>query len=258
MSIGTAKPSSEQLELATHAFINHISIYDEYSVGDYYRECSQYLSEYFQKNTIAIAAGGTGLYLKALSEGLDDFPPVSKETRSYYSHLHAQQGLQALQKELLLKDPKYYDKVDISNPHRLIRALSIIKETGQAFSSFLKRETSKLPYKTILIHVTLPRELLYQRINQRVDSMINNGLVDEVRELQEHRSLQALNSVGYKEIFEYLDGDCSLDEAIDRIKQHSRNYAKRQITWFNNQQNYKSFDVRQYHEILDYILSEVE
>ncbi len=221
--------------------IDEVSILDDFSVGAYIDRSLAILQEEFQKGDVVILAGGSGLYIKALTEGIDIFPDVKQEDKAFYNDLYEKQGIEVLQKELEREDAKYYNVVDKDNPHRLIRALSVIKSSGEPFSSFLKKEETVRDFQSILIALERPRPELYDRINQRVDMMMDKGLLDEVRGLHDYKHLKSLNTVGYKELFSYIDGDCTLEHAIDKIKQHSRNYAKRQITWFKNQQDYTHF-----------------
>ncbi|MDX1684407.1 MAG: tRNA (adenosine(37)-N6)-dimethylallyltransferase MiaA [Saprospiraceae bacterium] len=232
LNIGVARPDEDQLNAVPHHLIAHRSIKDEYSAGHYEEEALSVLDKLFEKHDRVIASGGTGLYLKALTEGLDKFPKVSRQK---WTSVFNSEGLSFLQEALRELDPDYYRSVDIQNPHRLIRALSVIEETGLPFSSFLGRSENTRPFNTIKLALTRDRDELYERINQRVDEMMSEGLLDEVRRLLPYRHLSALQTVGYQELFEYLDGLYTLNEAVEKIKQHTRNYAKRQMTWFRNQ-----------------------
>lgn len=258
MTIGTAKPTMEELSTVQHYFINHRSIRDAYSAGDFEKEAKALTDQLFKKNDVVIVAGGTGLYLKALTQGLDHFPDVPDDIRISYNLKLESQGISSLQNELTTVDPKYAQKVDLNNPHRLIRALSITKHTGLPYSSFLKKTKNIKSYKDILISLELPRDQIYNKINARVDKMIKDGLVDEVKNLYKFKHLPALNTVGYKEIFKHLDGEWSLELAIEKIKQHTRNYAKRQMTWFRNQEHFHQIDVRDSPSILSYINSRID
>lgn len=232
MRIGTAVPEAEELAIAPHHFIQQISIEENYSVGDFERDAIQKTKELFQKHDRLVMVGGSGLYVKAVTEGLDDFPEVDPEIRK---NLNAQleiNGLERLQKELKELDPEYYKKADVQNPHRLIRALEICIGTGKTFSSFLKKEKSKREFQTIKIGLTADREIIYERINRRVDLMFEKGLVEEADKLYEKRDLNALNTVGYKELFKYFDGEWTLETAVSEIKKNTRRFAKRQLTWF--------------------------
>jgi tRNA dimethylallyltransferase len=235
LHIGVAKPGKEKLKQVRHHFIDHIDITASYSAGQYEREAISTLDSLFSKRPIAIMTGGTGLYLKAVLEGFDEFPAVSREK---WSRLYNEKGLVFLQESLKKLDPAYYAEADIGNPHRLIRALSVSEQSKVPYSQMRKREKVIRPFQALQIALCRPREELYERINQRVDQMIEMGLLDEVKGLLPHKSLQSLQSVGYQELFRYLEGEWSLEEAVDKIKQHSRNYAKRQMTWFRNQGNW--------------------
>ena len=257
MHIGTAKPSKEELSQADHFLIGHKSIIDNYSVGAYLRDAERILNQLFKEHDLVIAVGGTGLYLKALTEGIDEFPEVTKETKEELQSIYESEGLTALQEMIKNRDPQYAHKVDLNNPHRLIRALSVILTTGQTFSSFLQQSKNELRYKSILISFQLPREVLYERINKRVDDMMNSGLLEEAQQLFDKRALPSLNTVGYKELFDYLKGDCELNYAIDKIKQHTRNYAKRQITWFKNQQAYHPFAPYEIESVISFVEEQI-
>lgn len=235
MNIGTAKPAEEEMRGIVHHFINSLSIHDEYSVGQYERECIDLLNDLFEKHDIIILTGGSGLYLKAIEEGIDEFPTVKSEDIDHYKTIHTLHGNSALQNELIENDPEYAAITDMDNPHRLIRALSVIKSTKKKFSSFRKGKNPKRSFRTIKIKIDIDRSELYERINTRVDHMISLGLIDEVRSLMPYKHLNPLNTVGYKEIIAFLSGQISRETAILKIKQHTRNYAKRQMTWFNNQ-----------------------
>lgn len=236
--------------------IDEVSIHEDFSVGTYVKRCLEVLEEEFKKSDVVVMAGGSGLYIKALTEGIDIFPDVKEADKEYYNQLNLDKGIEALQEELKTKDPSYFDAVDKENPHRLIRALSLIKSSGQPFSSFLKKDETVRDFQSILMALERPREELYDRINRRVDIMMEEGLLDEVKALREHKHLKSLNTVGYKELFSFLDGDSSLDHAIDKIKQHSRNYAKRQITWFKNQQKFTHFHPESTDDMLQFIEQE--
>jgi len=254
LNIGVAKPTKKELAEVTHHFINHISIHEPFSAGAYEREALQLIEQLFESNKCVILAGGTGLYIKAILEGLDDFPEVDEADTNHYSLVLQENGIEALQNELKLKDPSYFREVDIHNTRRMIRALSVIKSSGQTFSSFRNSQPKERDFKVIPIHLTMDREKLYQRINLRVDQMIKEGLLDEVKTLVEHKDLRSLQTVGYSELFRYLDGELALDKAIELIKRNSRRYAKRQITWFNNNGDFikvPSGDLDQLKSVID-------
>lgn len=242
MSIGTAVPSNEELGAAKHHFIQNISVFDNYSVGDFERDALSSLEKIFKINPIAVMVGGSGLYVDAVVEGLDKFPEVSPDIRQQLNTELDEIGIESLQMELKENDPSYYEKVDIQNPHRLIRALEIYRETGKPYSSFLKRESVKRSFRTIFIGLAAERDTIYSRINQRVDQMIINGLVEEAMNLYPHRELNALQTVGYRELFNYFDGKLTKEEAISEIKKNTRRFAKRQNTWFKKNEGIHWFD----------------
>ncbi|WP_346345141.1 tRNA (adenosine(37)-N6)-dimethylallyltransferase MiaA [Mucilaginibacter sp. dw_454] len=232
MSIGTAKPSWIELAAAKHYFIDSHSITESFSVGDFEKQALTLLDELFKVHDVVILVGGSGLYIKALTEGFDDIPQADPQIRERLNKELAAKGIEPLQKRLKEVDPDYYDEVDINNPQRIIRALEVHNATGKPFSSYRKASTNKRPFNVLKIALDMPREVLYNRINQRVDSMIEQGLIAEVRSLIFQRDLNALNTVGYSELFDYFDDKISLESAIDKIKQNTRNFAKRQLTWF--------------------------
>lgn len=242
MNIGTAKPTQEDLERIPHHFINHVSINDPYDVGLFEKESMALLADRFKHHDTLIAVGGSGLYFKAMLEGIDVFPPVSPSILAELKNDYESKGIDYLQKILAISDPVYYSVVDTQNPVRLIRAISIIRETGRPFSTFRKGGKSHRFFTSNCYYLYPDRSLLYENINLRVDSMISNGLIEEVQTFQNNKDLKALQTVGYTEIFEYLSGKCSLQEAIIKVKQHSRQYAKRQLTWFNNAEGWSMID----------------
>ncbi|MCB0559858.1 MAG: tRNA (adenosine(37)-N6)-dimethylallyltransferase MiaA [Lewinellaceae bacterium] len=241
MNIGTAKPTETELAQAPHYLINSLSIEQEYSVGDFEREGMQLLNTLFQKNDIVILAGGAGLYIKALCEGLDAFPEVPPEVRAQVEEAYREKGLSYLQEELARADPDYYAEVDRQNPHRLIRAIAVFRASGRPFSSFRKEKKQIRPFTPIYIQLHWPRQELYQRINRRVEQMIALGLIEEARTLYPRRHLTALQTVGYQELFDYFDGKASQEEAIALIQRNSRRYAKRQLTWYRRDGHWKLF-----------------
>ena len=231
MEIGTAVPSQEELAQVPHHFIQHKSIFEPYSVGDFEKEAMTVLDGLFQQKDKVVMVGGSGLYVDAVVHGLDEFPEVDPDIRTALNQKLEKNGLSSLQEELKLKDPTYYKIVDLENPHRLIRALEVCRASGQPFSSFLNRPKPKRPFKTLYVGLEAPREVIYERINQRVDLMMQAGLLEEAERLYPHKTLNALQTVGYKELFEYLDGHCTLEFAVSEIKKNTRRFAKRQLTW---------------------------
>lgn len=232
MKIGTAVPSAGELDAVKHHFIQQASIMNNYSVGDFEREAIHKIAMLFQKHQVLFLVGGSGLYSNAVTQGLDIFPSVDPSVRPQLNEKLHQKGLAPLQNKLKQLDPEYFKKVDIQNPQRVVRALEICIGSGKPYSSFLNKTSNKRDFKTIKIGLTAPRELIYERIGQRVDSMMKNGLLAEAEALYEHKYLNALNTVGYKELFRYLDGDLSLAVAVEEIKKNTRRFAKRQLTWF--------------------------
>lgn len=232
MSIGTAKPSWIELAAAKHYFIDSHSISENFSVGDFEKQALALLDELFGEHDIIILVGGSGLYIKALTEGFDDIPQASPDIREKLNKEFATKGIESLQKKLQEVDPDYYNEVDLNNPQRIIRALEVYQTTGKPFSFYRKAGVNTRPFNILKIALDMPREILYNRINQRVDIMIEQGLVAEARSLIFHRHLNALNTVGYSELFDYFDDKISLEKAIDQIKQNTRHFAKRQLTWF--------------------------
>ncbi|MBT2160977.1 tRNA (adenosine(37)-N6)-dimethylallyltransferase MiaA [Zobellia barbeyronii] len=241
MRIGTAVPTPEELEQAKHHFIQHISIFDSYSVGDFERDALHLLDELFKNHNIVVMVGGSGLYTKAVAEGLDDFPKVDPKIREQLNNEFAENGIESLQNDLKNRDPDYYKSVDLNNPHRLIRALEICIGTNSPYSSFLSQNKKNRPFKTVTVGIEADRALIYDRINQRVDIMVQEGLIDEVRQLEKHKELNALQTVGYRELFTYFEkkeksGDSTVESdltfALEEIKKNTRRFAKRQLTWF--------------------------
>lgn len=232
MSIGTAKPTADELAAAPHYFINSHSITETFSVGDYERQALLLLQELFQTHPVVILAGGSGLYIKAICEGFDDLPTADPAIRERLNLELEENGLATLQERLKAVDPVYYNEVDINNPQRVIRALEVYESSGKTFSSYRTAKTNKRPFHIIKIGLDMPREILYDRINRRVDLMVKEGLVEEVKALLPSRQLNALNTVGYSELFGHFDGNSTLTEAISMIKQNTRRFAKRQMTWF--------------------------
>ncbi len=255
MDIGTAKPSQAELALAPHHFIDSLSIEEDYSVGDYERDALALLEELYKKHSLVIMAGGSGLYQKAVCEGLDAFPEVAPAVRQKVENWHQQEGIESLQEKLKRIDPDYYSIVDLQNPHRLIRALSVWEASGRPFSSFRKNKSLHRPFFPVYIELHWERSVLYERINQRVDHMMEQGLLEEARQLYPHKDLTALQTVGYQELFAYLDGRISLEEAVDLIKRNSRRYAKRQLTWTRRDGHWKHFSPEEWEKTLDYIQS---
>ena len=253
ISIGTAKPSAQELNQAPHHFINSHHVTEAFNVGDFEKQGIAVLADIFEKHNIAIMAGGSGLYVNAILNGFDDLPLAPSEIREKLNQLLATEGIEVLQKKLLNADPEYHQQVDLNNPQRLIRALEVCESTGQPYSSFHKGGRAQRDFNIIKIGLNLPREELYNRINQRVHIMVADGLIDEVKDLTQYRHLNALNTVGYSEIFDYLDGKTDLATAIALVKQNSRRFAKRQLTWFKKDKDIKWFNPTDVPAMISYI-----
>ena len=243
MSIGTASPTKEELNAAPHHFIGNLSIHDYYNVSLYEQEAMSLLSDLFKTKDTVIAVGGSGLYIDALCYGIDELPDANPEIRNKIKENYKNKGLIYLQEEVKKLDPEYYELVDTKNHKRLQRALEVIYETGKTYSSQRTDSKKIRPFLIEKIVLNMPREILYERINKRVDIMINEGLIEEARGLYKYRNLNALNTVGYKELFEYFDGNITKEQAIIDIKTHSRRYSKRQITWFKRYDDFKWIDL---------------
>ena len=237
MNIGTAKPSNSELNSIKHHLINNKSINDNYNISDYEKDALKAIKSIFNKNDAAILVGGSGLYINTVLYGLDEIPGISDEIRnSLYLDLELK-GIKKLQEELKLLDPASYSDIDINNPRRLIRALEVSISTGKSYSSFLKKKKKKRNFNIIVLGINQERSELYNKINTRVDNMIESGLINEVKELYNLKGLNALNTIGYREVFNYIEDKYSLDECINEIKKNTRRYAKRQLTWFKSIDN---------------------
>lgn len=241
MNIGTAKPTPAELKKAEHHFIGHLSIHDDYDAGKFEADALKLVEQLFQKHSIVLMAGGSGMYIDAVCKGFDPLPETDELLREELTAVYKEKGIEALQKLLSELDPKHYYAVDLNNPHRLIRALEICIGTGKPYSSFRKGEPKERDFNIIKIGLELERKELYARIDARVDKMMEDGLLEEVRSLQEFKHLNALQTVGYRELFAYLDGEISLEEAVEKIKQDTRNFAKRQLTWFRKDKDITMF-----------------
>ena len=258
MQIGTAAPNCEELKAATHHFIHHKSITDDYNVGAFEKDALNALKTLFKNHNIVIMVGGSGLYVNAVTKGLDDFPKVNSDIRESLITTFEEKGLEPLQSELKSLDPETYNIIALDNPHRVMRALEICIGTGQPYSSFLNKKRDKRPFKTISIGLTTERETIYNRINERVDIMLENGLLDEVKSLYKYKHLNSLNTVGYKELIKYLDTEWTLEFAVSEIKKNSRRFAKRQLTWFKKNEDTIWFDYQTPIEtIIDTVTTEI-
>lgn len=232
LKIGTAAPTREQLERVRHHFVGTLQLTDYYSAAQYEADVLNTLNQLFQIHPVVLLTGGSMMYVDAVCKGIDDIPTVDRETRELMIHRYETEGLERLCAELKLLDPEYYNIVDLKNPKRVVHALEIYYMTGKTYTSFRTRSNKKRPFHILKIGLKRDREELYERINRRVDQMIDEGLVEEARSVYPYRHLNSLNTVGYKEIFNYLDGTWTLPFAIEKIKQNSRIYSRKQMTWF--------------------------
>jgi tRNA dimethylallyltransferase len=241
MNIGTAVPTSEELNEVQHHLIQHKSIHDKYTVGDFEKEAIQTLDFLFKKKDFVIMVGGSGMYADSLMFGLDSFPKISPEIRNQIELFYKSHGLKGLQELLLKKDPKYYTRVDIKNPTRLIRAIEVCIASEKPYSSFLGKEKKSRNFVSKMVILHRPRKDLYERINHRVDQMIEVGLIKEAQKLLPNKDLSPLKTVGYKELFPCFEGKEAIQDGTSKIKKNTRRYAKRQITWFKKYNNALSF-----------------
>ena len=257
MKIGTATPTDEELAQAKHHFIGHLSVQDYYSIGQYEEDALEKIEEIFEKNDFAVLVGGSMMYEKAVVEGLNDLPEANAVNQEKLQKILDEEGLGKLQEILENLDEEYYNVVHKENPRRLLRAIDVIWQTGRKYSEIIAEPKHKRDFKVVRIGITAPREIMYERINLRVDKMLENGLIDEVKSLTEYQKLVPLQTVGYTEIFKYLEGTWDLDFAIEEIKKNSRRYAKRQETWNRKVENVTwlpyDYSEEQLHEILSKI-----
>ena len=253
LKIGTAAPTPDQLARVPHHFVGTLRLTDYYSAAQYEAEVMVKLEELFQQNDVVVLTGGSMMYVDAICKGIDDIPTVDKETRELMIQRYEEEGLEKLCSELKLLDPEYYQIVDLKNPKRVIHALEICYMTGKTYTSFRTREIKKRPFRIIKIGLTREREELYNRINRRVDEMMEKGLLEEARSVAEYKHLNSLNTVGYKEIFKYIDGEWPLDFAIEKIKQNSRIYSRKQMTWFKRDTEISWFHPEKKEEIMNHI-----
>jgi tRNA dimethylallyltransferase len=253
MNIGTAKPTAEELGEVQHHFINNLSIHDEYTAGKFEQEVMEQLEVYFQTKSVAVLCGGSGLFIRAVCEGLEDKTEIPETIRQAVREL----SLEEMQAKLLELDPEFYASVDIQNPRRLTRALEVILSSGQKISAQHTGAKKNRPFSTHIIGTELPRDILYHQINQRVDQMIAEGLEAEATSLYPFRTLQPLQTVGYREWFDFIEGKQSREKTIELIKQNTRHYAKRQITWFNKTEHLQWFNPNQAEGILSHLAKEI-
>lgn len=258
LSIGTAKPAPEELAAVPHHFINSHSISEEVNAATYEQLALQYARDIFTRHPVAVLTGGTGLYIKAFLEGLDQMPSIPPEIRTSIRSQYEAHGLSWLQETLQQRDPEFYASAEIMNPQRLMRALEVLEATGRSITTFRTATPQQRDFNIIRTAIQLPKELLHERIHQRVDMMMAAGLVEEVRSVAAFRHHNALQTVGYAEIFDHFDGKLSLPEAVDAIKTHTRQYAKRQMTWFRRDAEMQWFDAREGDALIDWVTQEIE
>lgn len=257
MEIGTAKPSQEVLNQIPHHFINSLSIWEDYDVKKFEQEAIEVLDRLFKKKKAVIMTGGSGLFADAITEGLDEMPEIPRKFRMEVIREFEEKGLEFLQQELARLDPVYFAQVDQKNPQRLMRGIEVVRATGKPFSSFRQKIKVQRPFQTIKIGLDRDRAELYQRIDQRMDEMIKLGLAEEAQKLFPHRHLNALQTVGYQEIFRYLEGEYSWEEAVRLLKRNSRRYAKRQLTWFRRDAEIRWFHPDEKEEIQAFISAQI-
>lgn len=257
LKIGTAAPTEEYLKRVKHYFVGTLKLTDYYSAAQYESEVISLLEDLFKSNNTILLTGGSMMYIDAICKGIDDIPTVDSETRLMMMEKYEKEGLDRLCAELKLLDPEYYSTVDLKNPKRVIHALEICYMTGKTYTSFRTGNKKQRPFDIIKIGLCRDREELYERINKRVDIMIKEGLVDEVKSVYEYRNLNSLNTVGYKEIIQYLEGKCTLEFAIEKIKQNSRIYSRKQMTWFKRDNDITWFHPDKEEEIMEFIESKL-
>lgn len=257
LKIGTAAPTEEYLKRVKHYFVGTLKLTDYYSAAQYESEVISLLEDLFKSNNTILLTGGSMMYIDAICKGIDDIPTVDSETRQIMMEKYEKEGLDRLCAELKLLDPEYYSTVDLKNPKRVIHALEICYMTGKTYTSFRTGNKKQRPFDIIKIGLCRDREELYERINKRVDIMIKEGLVDEVKSVYEYRNLNSLNTVGYKEIIQYLEGNCTLEFAIEKIKQNSRIYSRKQMTWFKRDNDITWFHPDKEEEIMEFIESKL-
>ena len=258
LKIGTASPTPEQLAKVKHYFVGSLSLNDHYSASLFEQQTMEILEREFAKSDFALMAGGSMMYIDAVCDGIDDIPTVDDKTRETLKARLANEGLETLVEELKQLDPEYYEIVDKQNPRRVVHGLEICLMTGKTYTSFRKREKKQRPFSILKIGLNREREELYNRINQRVDQMMAEGLLDEAKSLYPMRHMNALNTVGYKEMFAYLDGTWTLEEAVERIKGNTRRYARKQLTWYKKDEQIRWFHPNEKEKIISYISQDYE
>lgn len=250
MSIGTARPDKKEMQGIPHHFTGHLSISESYNVSDFEQDSVALLEQLFQKKNTAVMVGGSGLYIKAVCEGIDTLPDPDPDLRQQLVRSYENEGIEILQKRLFELDRPYYHEVDKHNPKRLMRAIEVCETTGKKYSDLRLQQPKPRPFRILKIGLELPRQELFERIHQRTDKMMEHGLLEEAKRLAPFRRLNALNTVGYKELFRYLDGTINLEQAVTDIKTNTRRYAKRQMTWFKKDTEFTWYHPSQLHEII--------
>ena len=258
LKIGTASPTIEQMRRVPHYFVGSLSLHDYYSASLFEQQVLEILQREFEHSDYALLTGGSMMYIDAVCNGIDDIPTVDDETRETLKRRLADEGLEALVEELRQLDPEYYEIVDKQNPRRVVHGLEICLMTGKTYTSFRKREKKERPFRIVKIGLNRDREELYNRINQRVDQMMTDGLLDEAQRLYPMRHMNALNTVGYKEMFAYIDGTWTLEEAVERIKGNTRRYARKQLTWYKKDEQIRWFHPNEIEKIYSYISQDYE
>ncbi len=257
LNIGVAKPDQEELNRIKHHFIGNVDIEEHYSISKFETDAINALKKYFGKKKIAVMTGGSGLYIDAVLNGVDEMPDYDPQVRENLNRQLKTEGIESLRFELKRIDPDYYNKVDLKNPQRILRALEVYHTTGKAFSEFRTSPEAKREFQNLKIGINLDREILYGKINERVDIMIKSGLIEEARELHRYKKLVALKTIGYSELFMYFENKISLDESIELIKRNSRRYARRQMTWFRRDKEIEWFMPNEINNIINYINNKI-
>lgn len=258
LNVGVARPSIDQLDKIKHHFIGNVSVTEHYSINKYENDIIHKLDNYFLSNDIAVLCGGSGLYIDAVCNGVDEMPDHDDNIRKEVTDFYEKNGIEAIRFELKKVDPEYYRKVDLKNPQRIMRALEMYRITGRPFSEFRKNKKVSRNFNILKIGINLDREVLYERINCRVDKMRNDGLKQEAEKLYEHKGLVALKTIGYRELFDAVESKISFDEAFELIKKNTRNYARRQLTWFRRYEDTEWFSPFDKENIIKYINSNIE
>ena len=258
LNIGTARPSEEEMREVKHYFVGMLGLDYYYSASLFEQQVLELLERLFRDNDYALMAGGSMMYIDAVCDGIDDIPTIDDETRATMKRRLQEEGLERLCEELQRLDPEYYEIVDRQNPKRVVHALEICTMTGRTYTSYRKREKKERPFRIVKIGLNRPREELYDRINQRVDQMMQQGLLDEAKALYPMRQMNALNTEGYKELFDYLDGRWPLEEAVERIKGNTRRYARKQLTWYKKDPQIRWFHPDEKEQIISYISQDYE